>query len=239
MDALKGWFDPSKTSTSQRGYLPLSQDRGGDERSSSALPRSPDSRELTVDDDRKPTHRSKSRNGDHQDELDLLPLDFFGIELHPDTYGLLEDDQALSEAFGSNGQSSLQYPVLTRRPYGLIRLDLSLIGLEDVFSSRIVVICAISACLGGYAPNLPSFQHLLSQSSFHINNNHTHSLYTITGYCSGSTKASSRSSSSCRNSYVFFPRSIPSLLQGPSFIKGTFSFTSSDSVLIYFDRIHY
>jgi hypothetical protein len=104
MDALKGWFDPFKTS--QTGYLPLSQNGEGTQHSSSALSRSPESRESAVDDDRKPTHRSRSRNGDHQDELDLLPLDFFGIELHPDTYGLLEDDQALSEAFGGNGQSS-------------------------------------------------------------------------------------------------------------------------------------
>lgn len=106
MDALKGWFNPSKTP--QTGYLPLSQDRGGDEPSSSDLSRSSDERESTVDDDRKPTPRSRSRHGDHQDELDLLPLDFFGIELHPDTYSLLEDDQALSEAFGGSGQSS--YP---------------------------------------------------------------------------------------------------------------------------------
>lgn len=104
MDALKGWFDPFKTS--QTGYLPLSQDRGGEERSNFVLARSSDERECTVDDDRKPVHRSRSRNDDHQDELDILPLDFFGIELHPDTYGLLEDDQALSEAFGGSGQSS-------------------------------------------------------------------------------------------------------------------------------------
>jgi hypothetical protein len=101
MNALKGWFDPSKTS--QTGYLPLSQDRGGGELPSSGVSRSSNERESTVDDDRKPIHRSRSRNGDHQDELDLLPLDFFRIELHPDTYGLLEDDQALSKAFGGSG----------------------------------------------------------------------------------------------------------------------------------------
>ena len=99
MDALKGWFDPSKTS--QSGYLPLPQDRGRDELPSSGLFRSTEDQRSTVD-DRKPHQRRRNS------EDDLLPLEFFGIELHPDTYGLLEDDQALSEAFGSNGQSS--YP---------------------------------------------------------------------------------------------------------------------------------
>ncbi|KAG7571074.1 hypothetical protein FFLO_01038 [Filobasidium floriforme] len=115
MDALKGWFSPSRKP--QTGYLPLSQNREDDEHSNSGLFRSTDDQRFTSDD---PKPHQRDRNS----EDDLLPLEFFGIELHPDTYGLLEDDQSLSEAFGGN-------------------------GLKDVFSSRIVVICAISACLGG------------------------------------------------------------------------------------------
>lgn len=114
MDALKGLFNPSKTSPS--GYLPLSQDRADDEPPSSGLYGTLDGQESTAD-DRKPIHRDGSRNGDHPDELDLLPLEFFGIELHPDTYSLLEDDQALSRAFGGSGQSNFHRSVLTRRSY--------------------------------------------------------------------------------------------------------------------------
>jgi hypothetical protein len=94
MDTVKGWFNPSKTS--QSGYLPLTQNREGDEDSSSGLSRSLDDQRSTVD-DRKPHQRRR------HSEDGLLPLEFFGIELHPDTYGLLEDDQALSEAFGGSG----------------------------------------------------------------------------------------------------------------------------------------
>jgi hypothetical protein len=44
----------------------------------------------------------------HLDETQFIPVHQFGIELHPDTAALLENDDALARAFGGNSQSACE-----------------------------------------------------------------------------------------------------------------------------------
>ncbi len=71
-------------------------------------------------------------------------MERFGVTLHPDTPSLVENGEALSSSFGGNGEYRKQrsVPILrSTRHRGT--------GIQAIFANRLVVLCTITACIGG------------------------------------------------------------------------------------------
>lgn len=96
MDIIKRWFD--STETAQSGYAPLPRHQGGSH--SGDLSASSDGYEHPNS-----YHKKLSSSGHRNDDFanDLPSVEDFGIELHPETSALLEDEEALTKAFGGSG----------------------------------------------------------------------------------------------------------------------------------------
>ena len=102
MDALRAWVDTSKPT--QSGYVPLPRTNDGQ----GATHPGPGHRGRLH---RGNTNSNRKDSDDHtrigQLSTDILSLDRLGVKIHPDTHVLLEDEQALSQAFGGSGTSTL------------------------------------------------------------------------------------------------------------------------------------
>ena len=134
MDWLRKWLTQDNTK-GDRDYQPLSQAADGPPLSRGPL------RHLG-DGETGPSYRATAG---HLDQTEFIPIHQFGIELHPDTATLLENEDALARAFGGNSQSGCDRP----HAQGDQADHHVRAGLKDFFSGRLVLICAFSACLGG------------------------------------------------------------------------------------------